>query len=138
MSSDHPVIFALSDVRVTFLLAAVLVVGSAILVYQKSTEVVYPEVIISKTPVENRTEISKTGSDKSGLKVGGQSEIVLNINSAGIDSLVLLPGIGPALAARIVEYRNVNGPFSSPEELLQVKGIGEIKLQQIREMVRLD
>jgi competence protein ComEA len=49
----------------------------------------------------------------------------VNINSATAGQLQLLPRVGPALAARIVEFRTANGPFKAPEELMRVKGIGE-------------
>lgn len=48
----------------------------------------------------------------------------VNINSAGIGELDTIPGIGPALAQRIVDYREQNGLFSSPEDLQEVSGIG--------------
>ena len=49
----------------------------------------------------------------------------ININTATAAELESLPGIGPKLAARIVDYRAANGPFQSPEELMNVSGIGE-------------
>lgn len=49
----------------------------------------------------------------------------LNINTATAAELEALPGIGPALAARIVDYRAAHGPFQGPEELMNVSGIGE-------------
>lgn len=49
----------------------------------------------------------------------------VNINTAEALELELLPGVGAGLAAEIVSFREANGPFSSTEELLQVKGIGE-------------
>jgi competence protein ComEA len=48
---------------------------------------------------------------------------MLDLNSAGEGALETLPGVGPALAARIVEYREVNGPFTSVDELADVSGI---------------
>jgi competence protein ComEA len=48
----------------------------------------------------------------------------LNINAASAEQLEALPRIGPAVAQRIVEYRDENGPFASPEDLLEVPGIG--------------
>lgn len=53
-----------------------------------------------------------------------KSEVV-NINTATVQELKLLPRVGPALAQRILEFRQANGPFKSPEELMRVKGIGE-------------
>ncbi|MCX7895616.1 MAG: helix-hairpin-helix domain-containing protein [Thermoanaerobaculum sp.] len=50
---------------------------------------------------------------------------VVNINTATTQELQLLPRVGPALAQRIVEFREKQGPFKSPEELMRVKGIGE-------------
>lgn len=49
----------------------------------------------------------------------------ININTAAAAELEALPGIGPALAARIVDYRAAHGPFQMPEELMNVSGIGE-------------
>ncbi len=59
----------------------------------------------------------------------------ININTAGVDELVALPGIGRAYAERIVEYRTKNGPFKKPEDLLNVRGIGEKTFERIRERV---
>lgn len=52
----------------------------------------------------------------------------LDINAAGEEELTSLPGIGPALARRIVEYRAEHGPFASVEDLVEVSGIGTSKL----------
>jgi competence protein ComEA len=49
----------------------------------------------------------------------------VNLNTASVEQLTTLPGVGPKLAARIVEYRQKSGTFRSPQELLNVQGIGE-------------
>lgn len=54
-----------------------------------------------------------------------EDEFPINVNTAGVKSLVLLPRIGESLARRIIEYREANGPFQSLEELTKVKGIGK-------------
>jgi len=59
----------------------------------------------------------------------------LELNSATAAQLELLPGIGPTLAQRIVDYRKQHGLFKRVEELLNVNGIGEHKLAEIRELV---
>ena len=56
----------------------------------------------------------------------------IDINTADETLLQQLPGIGPALAARIVAYRTENGPFGSVEELTQVSGIGPRTLEELR------
>jgi competence protein ComEA len=55
----------------------------------------------------------------------------VNINTATIEELTTLPGVGPTLAGRIVEYREKAGQFTSVEELLNVKGIGEKNFEKI-------
>lgn len=49
----------------------------------------------------------------------------VNINTASADQLATLPGVGPKLAARIVEFRQKSGAFKSTQELLNVQGVGE-------------
>ena len=60
---------------------------------------------------------------------------LLDINLASVEDLTTLPGIGPALAQRIVDYRGQNGRFSSVEELRNISGIGEKRLSAILEYI---
>lgn len=69
-----------------------------------------------------------------GTAVGG----TVNINTAGVKELDTLPGIGPVLAQRIVEYRETKGSFKNVEELTKVSGIGPALLAKIKDRVRAD
>lgn len=59
----------------------------------------------------------------------------LNLNSADKGDLEALPGIGPSTADAILNYREQSGPFVAPEDLLNVRGIGQKKFAQIRPLV---
>jgi len=63
---------------------------------------------------------------------------LININTATLAELVTLPGIGPSLAQKIVEYREENGLYNSADDLLKVSGIGTAKLDQLRPLIRTD
>lgn len=56
----------------------------------------------------------------------------IDLNSASLEDLIKIPGIGKVIAKNIIEYREIHGPFTSVDELLKVKGIGPKKLSQIR------
>ena len=62
----------------------------------------------------------------------------VNINTAGIQELDTLPGIGESLARRIIAYREANGPFESVEEIMEVSGIGEVKFAELEDQITVD
>jgi len=61
----------------------------------------------------------------------------INLNTATKEELLTLDGIGESYADRILEYRKNNGPFQSPEEIMQVKGIGEKTYQKIKDRIKV-
>ena len=63
--------------------------------------------------------------------------LVLNLNTATVQQLERLPGVGPALAKRIVDFREKKGGFKRIEELLAVPGISEKKWKAVREYLVL-
>jgi competence protein ComEA len=64
---------------------------------------------------------------------GGGTAGPVNINTAGADELKALPGVGDATAASIIREREEHGPFTSPEDIMRVSGIGEKKFEKIRD-----
>lgn len=79
----------------------------------------------------------KSGSAKAGSGRNSSMMQRVRINSASAGELQQLPGIGPALAKRIVETRN-SGRFASADDLLRVPGIGKAKLVKLRNYVEVD
>lgn len=71
-----------------------------------------------------------------GAEASGDGALV-NINTASESELDELPGVGPAIAARIVEHRTTNGPFSNIEQLQDVKGIGPAIFEELRERISI-
>lgn len=61
----------------------------------------------------------------------------ISINEAEKEEFMALPGIGEVLAERILDYRRENGAFSSPEDLLNVEGIGKKRLEEILEFITI-
>jgi competence protein ComEA len=79
------------------------------------------------------------GGTAAGASGSAEAErpLAIDINTASVQELELLDGVGPATAANIVAYRDANGGFSSIDELDEVSGIGEARLAAIRTQLGL-
>ena len=98
-------------------------------------------------PDHNEAELAPDGSsgsshsnespalDGTGGSSGSGTVGLIDLNTADTHMLEALPGIGPVLAGRIVAYRQQHGTFSSIDELLEINGIGECKLNAVRNLV---
>ena len=90
-----------------------------------------PEKLVMKS-----VEPSGTSNDHSsggGASTGG----VVNINTAGVEELDTLPGIGPSMAQRIIDYRQLNGGFKSIDEIQNVSGIGQKKFEKLKSRIKV-
>lgn len=83
---------------------------------------------------EGQSCTSADGAD-AGSDAEGQG--LVNINTANATQLTQLPGVGPAIAQKIIDYRTANGPFTSVDDLTKVPGIGAAKLAQIKSHARV-
>ncbi|MEW6006681.1 MAG: helix-hairpin-helix domain-containing protein [bacterium] len=64
--------------------------------------------------------------------------VIININKAGLNEFIKLPGIGLKLAERIIKYRKENGTFTSLKDIMKVKGMGKKKFEKCKDMIRVD
>ena len=64
--------------------------------------------------------------------------IPFDINSASVEDLTLIPGVGEVTAGWIVDYRKENGPYRGVDDLMKIKGIGRVKAKKIAEYVMFD
>lgn len=76
------------------------------------------ELNIEKPAIEGQTETNK-----------------ININTASIEELTQLQGIGDEYAKGIVEYRELHGLFTKPEDIMNVKGIGQVTFEKIKDSI---
>lgn len=85
---------------------------------------------------EMAAEVPVSGqASTSGATGVGSPTVLVNINTATIEELQTLSGVGEATARVIVEDREQNGPFASPEDLMRVSGIGEKKFAKVRDYI---
>ncbi len=99
---------------------------------------------ITMSSGDEKTDInlsaSTTNQNSESNKIDNQSAFkisIVNINTATQTELETLPGIGPSLALKIINYRNENGKFSSIEDIKNVSGIGDVKYNNIKNYIKV-
>lgn len=102
-----------------------LVDGEKITIFAKKTSVV-TENLSSSGNLNNNSFSTNTSTNSSNL---------ININTASQKELEELPGIGPTLSQRIIEYREKNGYFQTIEDIKKVSGIGDKKFEAIKDLI---
>ena len=111
------------------LLFAVFTLGYFLGISQRKSQMT---VSVSNSVIQKPQEPVQTVKDR-------EDETMVNfpvsINHAGKEELSALPGIGEVLAQRIIDYRYAHGRFTSPEQLLNVEGIGRNRLEEILDLI---
>lgn len=83
-------------------------------------------------PVEDELELPGSTEESGGSE---DNPDLININTASVEELDELPGIGPTIAQRIIDYRDANGPFQTIEDILNVSGVGPSTFEQIKDLI---
>ncbi len=102
----------------------------------KSLEETTSEV---ETKVETKVVSSGTGKVAGASDSSGGTEVSgkVNLNTASVSELDSLPGIGPAYAQRIIDYRDSSGGFQSIEDVQNVKGIGPKTFEKMKDLITI-
>jgi competence protein ComEA len=90
--------------------------------------------LLALAPAEADAQPAKASRSS---KSAASSSAVVNVNTASAAEFEALPGVGPKLAARIIEYREKHGPFKKVEDLMNVRGLGEKNFLKLKAQLTL-
>ena len=132
---------------VILFLIATLLVGIAVYIYKSKTPYFAPELKIlvdnewnkveEYEPTDTLEQLIQETSNKLAQQTQPTQIGKININTATEQELISLPGIGPALAKRIIDYRERNNGFKTTDDIIKVWGIGKKKLQIIKDKITI-
>lgn len=91
--------------------------------------------LVGEATIAPPTAASKSSAARTPTAKASTGKI--NVNTATLEELDTLPGIGPAIAQRIIDYRTQNGDFKKIDDLKNVRGIGDVLFDQIKDLVTL-
>jgi competence protein ComEA len=106
-------------------------VGEAFIVANESPQVVVRDSVAVDDFKMSKTDDKLEDEPKKERKSVKKTNLPVHINSASVDELCALNGVGPKLAEKILTTRNALGPFKSPEDLQKVPGIGKKKMEKL-------
>ncbi len=123
--------FTPQETKALLFLLLTLLVGSGITLYKRTHPQFAPQLIVEKKEVDPLPQTQSPLNEEQGKKK-------INLNQATSAELQLLPGLGPALSKRIVEYRKINGQFKQIEDIMQVQGIGLKTFERIKDYITIE
>ncbi|MCK4404160.1 MAG: helix-hairpin-helix domain-containing protein [candidate division Zixibacteria bacterium] len=123
--------FTPQETKALIFLLAALLVGSGITLYKRTHPQFAPELIVGKKEIDPQPQTKSFLIEEQGKKK-------INLNQATSVELQLLPGLGPSLSRRIVEYREANGKFHQVEDVMQIPGIGLKTFERIKDYITVE